>query len=614
MAKSKAGESKAAEASPSQEAVFDGTKLKKLVVKNFRCIGPVGVEVDLDRIVVLVGPNNVGKSNILRAYEIIMTNGKLTETDLPNHKYSVDNPPMIELHTWVDGPGIGENWILTDEQGKKYVRERWTWNESLEGKRQGFDKNLNDFSDSKPIGFDGVAAGRRPKPHRIEAFASPDVQAGQVADLIGGWLREKALESAQSENGGEAALGQLKVAYSSAVDKLKVETKGRKEKAEGTLTSFVGNVFKGYKVTIDVAPNDGDDQLLKSLFLPPILRMGPAGGHMALVKDQGSGAQRTLLWAALRLLAEEAKQKAAKSKKGTSKKTDSASAPTEEPKEDSTKRNNVLLIDEPELCLHPNAIREACKTLYDLANEDTGWQVIVTTHSPIFIDFAREHTTVARVERNAVSGGISGTTIFRPSKASLTSDDQELLKLLNVWDPYVAEFFFGGRTILVEGDTEYSVFKELITRKPDLFPNVHIVRARGKAILVPLIKILNQFGASFSVLHDADDPIVETKNGPQTNGMWTENQKILDAVGAAPTGTSVRLVASIKDFELAVFGKQAKRDKPYSAWKQITGSAGHEKTASDLLNALLDHAKPLPANFLEWKDLEDLQKAVETES
>jgi putative ATP-dependent endonuclease of the OLD family len=47
------------------------TKLRKLVVKNFGCIGTVPVEVELDDIVVLVGPNNAGKTTILHAYQMI---------------------------------------------------------------------------------------------------------------------------------------------------------------------------------------------------------------------------------------------------------------------------------------------------------------------------------------------------------------------------------------------------------------------------------------------------------------------------------------------------------------------------------------------------------------
>ena len=50
-------------------------RLNKLIIQNFRSIGTEKVEIELDDIVVLVGPNNVGKSSILRAYETVMSHG-----------------------------------------------------------------------------------------------------------------------------------------------------------------------------------------------------------------------------------------------------------------------------------------------------------------------------------------------------------------------------------------------------------------------------------------------------------------------------------------------------------------------------------------------------------
>ena len=58
------------------------TSLKKLVIKNFRSIGETPIEIELDKIVVLVGSNNSGKSSILRAYQFAMEGGKITKDDL----------------------------------------------------------------------------------------------------------------------------------------------------------------------------------------------------------------------------------------------------------------------------------------------------------------------------------------------------------------------------------------------------------------------------------------------------------------------------------------------------------------------------------------------------
>lgn len=589
-----------------EEIGLGGSRLKKLTIRNFRCIGKEGVSIELDRIVVLVGPNNVGKSTILRAYQYVMDHRNISVDDFPSGNFDQENPPTIELETWLGEEAPGEDWWIIEDQGN-YIRERWIWGEDLKPVRQGWSSSANEWSPKVPWGAPNIAKAQRPRPHRVEAFASPQEQAAQVAKLLVEWIKEGATNFTSFDNEEDtSAFGKIIKAYKDVHEELVKETRERVSLAESAITSLVSSVFDGYKVKFDVYPNENPDKIVDVLLTNPVVRMGPDGGHLANVQDQGSGAQRTLLWAALKLLAEEGKE--SKGSKKASKAAKAAESAESEKAEKEVKRPNVLLIDEPEICLHPSAVREACKTLYDLAEGETNWQVMVTTHSPVFIDISRDHTTVVRVQRNE-SGHIYGTTIFRPDKAELTENDQENLKLLNLWDPYVAEFFFGGKTILVEGDTEYTAFKSIVDEKPGQFKNVHVIRARGKAILVPLIKILNHFGHSYSVLHDADMPTIQTKSGIKANGMWTENDKIREAT--LKSETSVRLVASIKDFETAVFGEESNKNKPYTAWTRLKESTGHKKTVSELLVALIDHSKPLPKGFIAWNDLDALKSAVE---
>lgn len=81
------------------------TRLTKLIIKNYRCIGSTPVEIDLNDIVVLVCANNVGKSSILKAYKLAMSQGSgkadLKLKDFPNNEINNANLPEIELHTIV---------------------------------------------------------------------------------------------------------------------------------------------------------------------------------------------------------------------------------------------------------------------------------------------------------------------------------------------------------------------------------------------------------------------------------------------------------------------------------------------------------------------------------
>ncbi len=592
---------------------LDAARVKRLVIRNFRCIGQGPVEVDLDDIVVLVGPNNAGKSTILRAYEVVMnhgsTEGRLTLADFPREVVDGDHLPEIELQTYIDPESKdkpADQWLhLEQETSRHYVRERWIWDSpNKDPIRQGRRANAEDWSENVPWGAPNVAKSHRPIPHRVDAFASPEDQAQGVINIIKTVLIDHANRPGQGEDTG-SALEKLRVEILQVQARLIQNSQAEIDKIEAELSGIISEVFKGFKVKIDPRHQDLSDKALNLFNTEPILRMGPEDGHSSPIEKQGSGARRTLLWSALKLVGERAGDAKKSSGKGKAKSVvpeNPATATSE------TTRPHVLLMDEPEICLHPNAIREACRVLYGLAADGSGWQVMVTTHSPAFIDLSRDNTTIVRVEREE-GGSIRGTTVFRPALAKLDPDDKKLLKLFNVWDPYVAEFFFGGRSIIVEGDTEYSAFQLVIERERKEFGDVHIIRSRGKFIIPALVKILNHFSSGYAVLHDSDRPKLTNGNG---NPAWAANASILAGVSAAPDSSSVRLVASLPNLETAILGTIAKDEKPYSAVvKMNTDDSAYAKVRS-LLLSLLDVSRPLPEGTLAWSSVEELATSVES--
>jgi len=584
-----------ASSSPVTEQLGPRPRLVKLSVRNFRCIGQSPVVVDLDDIVVLVGPNNVGKSSVLKAYEVIMSEGskegELTLEDFPGAKIDTDHLPEIELETVVFDNSPGEEWICTTSGGEKLVREKWTWLAPGKPKRLGFNVHLGRWaqdgdSELVPWGAPGVANSRRPQPHRVDAFASPEEQARAIVKLLMSALQErvKAYQATPSD-GNPSEFGLLLDRVAELQKKIVAEATSQISTIESALTAQIERVFPGHKVVFDAKPEDSLEKTVSFFKADAQLLMGPQDGHLSTLDRQGSGARRTLLWVAIRLLAEAGAAK----------------------KDLSSQRPFVLLLDEPEICLHPDAIREACDLLYGLPQATGNWQVMVTTHSPCFVDFARDHTSVVRVER-LPTGGITGTTIFRPATANFVADDRALLKLLNACDPYVAEFFFGGHTVLVEGDTEYTAFQHVIANEPHRYGAVHIVRARGKATLVALAKILNQFGAPYAVLHDSDRPTYRKAGKDVNNPAWTLNTSIRSEVSKATSGT--RLVASVPNFEAAYLGEEARSEKPYSALKVLRSEGEALSRVSSLLHALVDFAQPLPKGAAEWNALDELEKLV----
>ncbi|NTF91687.1 ATP-dependent nuclease [Rhizobium rhizogenes] len=558
-----------------------------------------------DHIVVLVGPNNAGKSTILRAYEVVMNDGsggaKLRTDDFPSEKVDPENLPEIELETYVWEDLPAEKWIHTDpETGKKYIRERWRWNSPNDNpKRQGRNSQTEDWDEQVPWGAPNVAKSRRPVPHRVDAFASPDEQGEKVTEIIRNILIERAMASTGEDELStlQKLTGDIRQLQSKIVDESQYEI----DAIQTALGSYIAEIFFGFKVTLDARHDEVQDKAISVFSAKPIIRMGPENGHMAPLEKQGSGARRTLLWSALKIASEKTATPKAKIK------AKAAAAKAEEGQEaEELKRPHVLLLDEPEICLHPSAIRDACRVIYDLASAGTGWQVMVTTHSPQFIDVSRDNTTIVRVYRDE-TGMIQGTTVFRPEAVSLSPEDKELLKLLNQWDPYVAEFFFGGRTVVVEGDTEYSAFREIIESNRAKYRDVHVVRARGKFIIPILMKILNHFGSRYSVLHDTDTP--KTADG-KGNPAWAANEAIRKVAAAASNANNVRVAASLLDFERALFNESAQKEKPYKMVMRLRGDAAAQGSVAEVLDYLLFEQDQLPKGIVSWNDIEQLGAIV----
>lgn len=606
------------------------SKLVRMTVRNIGCIGNEEVEISLDNVVCLVGKNNSGKSTILRAYELAKGSVQF-EKDRDRYQHAEDDQPsdvVLEVHIPEGIGNIHADW-KTEQDGLLIVKSRWQWSAPdfqkirMTWNPKGGENGTGAWDpDKNAAGLDNVFTARLPRPLRI---GSLDDAAKTEEMLLTLALTPLLANLERERKNSESELAIAIASVSGHIDNLSETHKEDFNQIAKKVTTGFQSVFPSLGVRLDIAAAPLVPKIEDLVKKGSGLRITDGKANTSL-DQQGTGARRALFWAMLQvhnelsrereirddfrkklekdLAEEEKKKKKAKPENLAEIEAKIADlnaqlaahndgAPIPESPEDPALPGYLLLIDEPENALHPMAARAAQRHLYKLA-ESPDWQVMMTTHSPYFINPFEDHTTIVRLERTTDENNspIEPKT-YRSDLITFEGDDKQRLQALQHIDPSFAEVFFGSYPVLVEGDTEHAAFMAAIIEKQhELMERVTVIRARGKAILVPLIKVLKHFKISFGIIHDSDAPF--RRNGDK-NGMWTENGKIWTAIKQArEAGVTVRHRVSIPDFERYLGGDEESKDKPLNAYQKVTNEAALSEQVQTLLNELLSSEQHEP--------------------
>jgi len=172
---------------------------------------------------------------------------------------------------------------------------------------------------------------------------------------------------------------------------------------------------------------------------------------------------------------------------------------------------SILIIEEPEVYLHPHARRYFYNLLRDLAEQ--GNQVFYSTHSTEFVNLPY-YESICLIRKTPEQG----TTMHQLSDVDMPSSSREELKLLTQFDASRNELFFAKKVLLVEGQTErFSLPYIFLLKGIDLNDSgISIVDTESKDNLEYFIRILMASEIPFVVLHDEDTDKLDyvTKHRP----------------------------------------------------------------------------------------------------
>jgi len=187
-------------------------------------------------------------------------------------------------------------------------------------------------------------------------------------------------------------------------------------------------------------------------------------------------------------------------------------------------KNIVLGLEEPETNLHPQAQRELIHSIKGSAQNDGVSQIVLTTHSPIFIDNI-PHTNISLVKKTAdASRGIKSVIKTIPD-TFFTDHELEEFKYYQYHHYRNSDFFYANFVILVESKNDAEVVKELASKigiNLDL-NGVSIINIDGVLNLPYPFHTVKSLGLPYLVILDKDYFLPyqnnELKNSLDANGF-----------------------------------------------------------------------------------------------
>lgn len=579
-------------------------RLCRFEVRNFKCVQYVSLE--WEDLLVLIGENNAGKSTILSAIAVFLGGNAIKDPSL-FRRHLTDATNAIELighfdrlseeeisQVAVRGRMSGDRWIL---------KKRYWFDAGEDGESGGWKELLYSFSGAErfvgwpeadatwgafPADYEPLIAAlpnRGARPTNATRDALREVLRQQRPDLVnfdapdwipnpgggGNWksnansilprpILVRAVHEASDETNAKDAstygklvnliierslarrpeMARLQEALDEVLTLFRPDEANPNRQAQEVrdlqdrINQSLNEVVGGQALIRTEAPE------IRSMVLPStslVIRDALAGIDTA-IEHQGHGLQRTLVITLLQLLVNAQVQVA----------IGAARAP---------ERATILLIEEPELYLHPQMERLMRDVLHRVAAQ-AGTQVACCTHSPVFLDIATNYRAIVRMLKTPQGDAAAHQVTQDLFPGQPLQADRQRLNTVARFDPTVNELFFAKQVVLMEEFSAIAAFERgaetmgLFERHQRLRREVSFVDCNGKSNIPAFQRVLNAFDIPYRVLHDED---------PGNAAERANNQKIFLLL----PGGAAQLHLIAPDLE-GLLGYQApSKSKPYAA-------------------------------------------------
>lgn len=425
--------------------------VEKVFIENFRSIQKL--EIKLDKINALIGPNNAGKSNILKAVGLV-----LGET-WPSPRVVDDNDFIGMNRNNKITIRVSFDQYLIDKKSQKKV-----YGFSFEC--QDDDSNFYALdSGGNPLTYSNGFPVRVTQDMRDEiplVFVDVDRQSSQQVKSSQWTLYGKILKYLGSKI-PDAKKSQFQKMVLSAFDSEIFDVSQGSDLKH--LEDALGTSMKeqtGFDLILELSILDPVEAIKN---VRPYLKEG-TNTNKHDPEEMGAGTQSALTIAIARAYNE------------------------------IVKKGAILAIEEPELHFHP----QACRNFYNNLNmlSENGLQVIYTTHSPFFVDISKfENLHIIRKKN-------SSTVI--ESGLNLLSTGFQRSQIITKFNEGVNQSLFADFVVLVEGPDDEVACKSMLEKMGfDINKsNVSVVSCGGRDNIPHIAKVLNFLKITTLALVDED--------------------------------------------------------------------------------------------------------------
>jgi predicted ATP-dependent endonuclease of OLD family len=504
--------------------------LRKITVHNFRSIKHQ--DLFLNKYSLLVGENNSGKTNIMRALRIFYEdNIKYDEkTDFPKFKSVHDQESWIELE------------FLTTPKEQEGLKDEYRTTDRILKVRKLLKTTDKKFTDKVKANQSNIFAYENGALSTNYFYGAKNISQAKLGNVV--FIPELSKVDDSLKMSGPSPLRDMinfvmkKVVKSSeSFSKLdeSFEEFNKKFKEEESKDGFsikelvkdVNDEVKNWNIKFGIMINSIDPDAIVKNLVSHYIEDGNLGHEKVNIDSFGQGLQRHLIYTLIKL-------------------STKYSEVIKAEKKDFSPDFTLILFEEPEAFLHPSQQENLNLGLLKLA-DDEDQQVLASTHSPIFVsrkteDLAslirlnrkNEDTAVFQATKEIIESLFDeNTTMFKLFKDKLSdtttseglkskirqkklaSDEdcidikleEESLKYFLWFDSERASAFFARHVVICEGASEKIFLDYLLhTCWQDLRKNnVYFLDAMGKFNIHRYMNLFKSLGIDHSVLTDTDD-------------------------------------------------------------------------------------------------------------